>query len=416
MNVLKQKIFNATIFLSSFSLPLFIPSWHGKLLVVLGVVWIFSPKGGSIKGVIKSNLLYIFILLLILAEVIGLFYSANTKQGLAIIESLIPLLILPLIIFSSTSINIDKSIRYALISFVIGVITLNLASLAFISYDLWDPVNLQSNIIIANNAIVKIHPVFLSLYISFGIFFIVDQFFPLNTRNRSKTGWILFSLIVLFVYLIWINSRTGILTFLLGAIFYTFYRFRKAQRIVSFSFLLIVVFLTIIIPFSRERFLSAPLRVIRGEVSAVTNDRNTYTLIARKQILDCSIELLKGPQFFFGYGTGDFRDQIRDCYKAKGFNYAYKENLDSHNEYFAEMHRHGILGLILFLLLLIIPFRYALKYKSPLLAVFIILFALTALFENVFSAQKGVTFFALICPLLMLRAKQEWESKKLISV
>jgi hypothetical protein len=60
-------------------------------------------------------------------------------------------------------------------------------------------------------------------------------------------------------------------------------------------------------------------------------------------------------------------------------------------------------------MLLVIPFRQALKYKSALLAVFIILFSVTAIFENVLSAQKGVTFFSLMCPLLMLLAKRKSE-------
>jgi len=397
-------VFRILLYLVLFALPLLIPNWHGKLIVLLGSVWILILKSGF--KLFKDKRLFIFFLSLILLAVTGLFFSTNTKSGLATIESLIPLLVLSLIIFSSVLIIDGKVIKYSLISFVAGVIILNLASLFFISYDLWDPINLQSNIILANNAIVKIHPVFLSLYISFSIFFLIDQFFPLDTSNRTKTGWVLFSLLILIVYLFWINSRTGMFTFFVGAIFFIFYKYRRRQKIISISFLVLIALLIVIIPFSRERFLNAPLRVLRGEEFMVTNDRNTYTLVARKQIFDCSIELLNGPEFFYGYGTGDFRDEIMKCYQEKGYTYAYQENLDSHNEYFAQLHRHGIIGLILFVMLLVIPFRHALKYRSPLLAVFILLFSVTAFFENVFSAQKGVTFFALICPLLMLMAKQ----------
>lgn len=403
----RSKVYRVVSYLVALSLPLFIPNWHGKLLILLGLVWIFSLTRGGVVRIFKGNPHSIFVISLILVAVTGLLFSANTKSGLATLESLIPLLVLSIIIFSSATIINNKVIRYTLISFVAGVITLNLASLFFISYDLWDPINLQSNIILANNAIVQIHPVFLSLYISFSIFFLIDQFFPLDTSNRTKTGWVLFSLLILIVYLFWINSRTGMFTFFVGAIFYIFYKFRRRQRLVSLSFLVLIALLIVIIPFSQERFLKAPLRVLRGEASTVTSDRNTYTLVARKQIFDCSIELLNGPEFFYGYGTGDFRDEIMKCYQEKGYTYAFQENLDSHNEYFAQLHRHGIIGLILFVMLLVIPFRHAIKFKSPLLAVFIILFAVTAFFENVFSAQKGVTFFALICPLLMLMAKQQ---------
>ena len=357
----------------------------------------------------KDNHLFIFILSLILMEVTGLFFSANTKSGLATIESIAPLLILPLIIFSSEKIIDNKATRYTLISFVAGVITLNLASLAFISYDLWDAKNLQSNIILANNSIVQIHPAFVSLYLSFCIFFLIDQYFPLETANRSKLGWILFSLVILITYLVWINSRTGIFSFCIAFIFYSFYRFHSKARIMALSILTLFFIVIYSVPFSRDRFFNTPQLALSGEVSINSEDPNIYTLISRKQILDCSIELLKGPEFFYGYGTGDFRDVLRECYKEKNYVTLYEEGLDSHNEYLAQMHRHGIFGLLLFVALLIVPFQYALKYRSPLLAVFIILFAITALFENVFSAQKGVTFFALFCPLLILYARKKFE-------
>ena len=404
--------FRILLYMVLFTLPLLIPSWHGKFVGLLGLVWFLLLKWEGFVRVFEDKRYPIFVLTLILVAVTGLLFSTNTQSGLATIESLIPLFALSFIIFSCEKLIDSKVIQYSIISFVAGVVALNLSSLFFISYDLWDPVNLQSNIILANNLIVKIHPVFLSLYISFCIFFLIDQFFPIDTANRQKTGWLIFSLVVLVIYLIWINSRTGIFVFFVGALYYTFHKFKGRRRLISFSLLFLILILIFTIPFSRERFLNAPLRVLQGKVSTITHDSNTYTLIARKQILDCSIELLKGPEFFYGFGTGDFRDEIRECYLSKGYNYAYRENLDSHNEYLAQLHRHGIVGLFLFVMLLVIPFRYALKNKSPLLSVFVILFALTAMFENVFSAQKGVTFFALICPLLMLLAKQQSVLKK----
>lgn len=405
-----HKLFIASLLVSAFCLPVLIPSWHGKLLVFLGLAWILSLKNEVVVSVLKRNLLFIIVVILVLLEVISLFFSTNTKSGLATIESIAPLLILPLIIFSSEALIDNKVIRYALVSFVAGVIVLNLASLIFISYDLWDAKNLQSNIILASNSIVQIHPAFVSLYLSFGIFFIIDQYFPLQTVNRSKLGWVLFSLVILATYLVWINSRTGIVSFSIAFLFYSFFRFKAKLRIVFVIILSTFLIIIFVVPFSRERFFNTPQLALRDGVSINSQDPNIYPLVNRKRILECSIELLKGPEFFYGYGTGDFRDAIRQCYKEKNYTFLYEKGLDSHNEYFAQIHRLGVVGLLLFVALLIVPFRYALKYRSPLLAVFIILFSITALFENVFSAQKGVTFFALFCPLLMLSARKKNES------
>ena len=406
-----NRLYLIVFYFVALSLPLLIPSWHGKTIILLIVVWVLSIQSKQIMIGFKKNYFFFVSFLLILIYLIGILFSSNKESGWASLESLAPLLILPIIIFSSEELISSKVLRGVLISFVAGVITLNLASLAFISYDLWDAKNLQSNIILANNSIVQIHPAFVSLYLSFCIFFLIDQYFPLETANRSKLGWILFSLVILITYLVWINSRTGIFSFCIAFIFYSFYRFHSKARIMALSILTLFFIVIYSVPFSRDRFFNTPQLALSGEVSINSEDPNIYTLISRKQILDCSIELLKGPEFFYGYGTGDFRDVLRECYKEKNYVTLYEEGLDSHNEYLAQMHRHGIFGLLLFVALLIVPFQYALKYRSPLLAVFIILFAITALFENVFSAQKGVTFFALFCPLLMLYSKKKYESR-----
>jgi O-antigen ligase len=393
------------------SLPVFAPHWHGILLFCFGSIWLLSTPRSELllrpNGEEHEIRYFLFnILGWVGLSAIGLVFSNNLIKSLHGLESMIPFFVLPWILFQTGEMKDPRKGTTFLLFFAAGVILLNLASLAFISYDLWDPVNLQSNIILANNALVKIHPVFLSLYISFCIFLIVDQFFPLNTADRKRVGWILFGLIILITYLLWINSRAGIISFFLASIPYIFLKYKSKRRALAYATLLMIGILILVVPFSKKRFLDSPLAALRG-TQVDMNDKNLAPLLARKQIFDCSLELLKKREIFFGYGTGDSREEMRLCYLSKGYTYPYQEDLDSHNEYFSQLHDHGIGGLMLFFLLLLIPLRYALKYKSPLLIAFIVLFASTALFENVLSAQKGVTFFALICPLLMLLAKRQ---------
>ncbi|NJN42109.1 MAG: O-antigen ligase family protein [Flammeovirgaceae bacterium] len=226
--------------------------------------------------------------------------------------------------------------------------------------------------------------------------------------ERNKLGWIIFSLTVLFVYLVWLNSRAGILSFFLASLFFIGYNFTGRKRVLGFGSLLVFLIVLFIVPFSQSRFVEAPKKVLLSEADFSSGDPNVYPLLTRIKVYQCDLELLKWPEIVYGYGTGDFRDELQKCFASNGFDGPLSENMDSHNEYFAQLHRHGIIGLGLFLALLIVPFRYSLKYNDALLGAFIILFASTALFENVFSAQKGVTFFALFCPLLYLRAKQNF--------
>ncbi|MCB0491763.1 MAG: O-antigen ligase family protein [Cyclobacteriaceae bacterium] len=302
-------------------------------------------------------------------------------------------------------------LNLSLLALLIGVISFNLISLLFISYDLWDPKNLQSNLIIANNVIVKIHPAFLSMYISLCVFFLADQYFPLSKLDRHKLGWVGFSLVVLIVFLIWLNSRAGILAFFVAALFFIGSKWKGKTRTLGYVGLISFLVLIVAIPFSYHRFVETPVMVLKGDTAGAMDDPSVYPLVTRLQIYKSDWELLKWPEIIYGYGTGDFRDVLQERFRANNYERPLAENMDSHSEYFAQLHRHGIIGLGIFLALLIIPFRHAIKYKSPLLGSFIILFAITALFENVFSAQKGVTFFALFCPLLWLFARQEYEAR-----
>lgn len=402
-----SSIFRIALTLLTFAVPLLVASWHGKLIVLLVITWLFLRAKNNLR--VKEWPFLLILLALNIIHLLGLMYSENLTHGFSLIETFGPSIIIVWIVLSSDSVLDEKSIKSFIISFVSGVVTLNLASLAFISKDLWDPKNLQSNIILANQHIVSIHPAYVSLFLSFSIFFIIDQYFPLRTVNRKILGWVLFGLVVISAYLIWINSRTGILSFFVAFVFYSFYRFRGRTRIVSLSLLAVMFIVIFSVPFSKERFINTPRQVLFDHTLNQSSDPNIYPLLARKMIFKSSLDLVKWPEILFGYGTGDFRDVLNESLKQNGYHALAEKSMDQHNEYFAQLHRHGIIGLGLFLSLLIIPFRYALKYRSPLLAVFIILFSITALFENVWSAQKGVTFFALFCPLLMLYARNRFE-------
>lgn len=406
---MQEKLNYYILLIVGFSLCLVVPNANNLLVIILVISWLLGFHLPYRQ--LKRQKLFWVILAIYLVMAIGVLLSNNKSYGLSFLESSVILLALPVVILGSKY-QLGKSRLLTIVqAFIVGTLVLNLLSLFFISYDLWDPKNLQSNLIIANNIIVKIHPAFLSMYISFCVFFLIDQYFPLAKLDRTKLGWVIFSLTVLLVFLIWLNSRAGILAFMTAALFFIGSKWKGKSKTIGFSGLILFLLLLMAIPFSRHRFLETPLIVLSGQASGSMGDPSVYPLVTRLQIYKSSLELLKWPEIIYGYGTGDFRDVLQERFRDNKYERPLAENMDSHSEYFAQLHRHGIIGLGLFLALLIIPFRHAIKYRSPLLGSFIILFAITALFENVFSAQKGVTFFALFCPLLWLFAKQEYEAR-----
>jgi len=402
---LTTKAYSWLLYFTCFSLPLFAPHWHGKVIAALGVVWVLQVKWSTVIPKLRNRPFFILVLGFIVLCAIGLTYSDNVGYGTSIIESLIPLVVLPMIIFTSDALDDTAVVRNSIVAFVAGVMTLSLASLFFISRNLWDPVHLQSNLVLANERIVQIHPAFLSLYISLCLFFLVDYYFPLRSADRSKMGWLLFGVVVLTGYLVWLNSRAGIFSFICAAVFFLAYRYQGRFRTMGLVFLAAVVVLICVLPFSKKRFIESPLKVLNNEV-VDHSDPDVFPLTNRQEITRCSFSLLKGKEIVYGYGTGDGRDVLKNCYTERGLTELAAKGLDSHNEFVAETHRHGLIGLAVLIAIFGYMFIYAIRTKSALLAAFTVLLATISLFENILSAQKGTTFIGLIAPLLFVYSEQ----------
>jgi O-antigen ligase len=212
--------------------------------------------------------------------------------------------------------------------------------------------------------------------------------------------------------MVWLNSRVGVLGFLTASIFYVFYKLKNRHRIYGFMALSLFIVVLLMIPFSRSRFLDASWMLTQPTTRFDPANFGTRNFYYRRDIYSCCLDLVKGPELVYGYGTGDFNDALQECYSRKNYLQLKEEGLDSNCEYFAAIHRQGVIGFVFFLALLITPFYYYLKFNYQLGSVFILLFGITALFENVLTSQKGVTFFALFCPVLYLLAKRRWEETR----
>jgi O-antigen ligase len=261
---------------------------------------------------------------------------------------------------------------------------------------------------IADQTIIDIHPSFLSMYLSFSTIFIL-VFLQSKPKKKEKVLSIIILLLIC-IFQIWLNSRAGLIGFVVVLIFFFFYHSKKQLQ----NLLLIIGFIVLLlsVPYTRERFIFAPLRALQiaGEVNA--KDPNAWPISFRFQILDCSVSLLNNNRWIFGYGTGDFRDKINQCFIEKEYGWIVARDLDAHNEYFSQLHRHGIAGLALFICCLVVPLRLAFKRKITLYIAFLLLIIISAIPETLLSSQKGVVFYALFNSLLFhLCIREHYPSK-----
>jgi O-antigen ligase len=139
------------------------------------------------------------------------------------------------------------------------------------------------------------------------------------------------------------------------------------------------------------------------------NMHKSGNVVARFLTWESSIQIIK-ENFWFGVGTGDVKDELRQQYSDSGYFALEKYNLNSHNQF---LNSHVALGVFAPLFLLMALFVNLLKkrpfdkYYSWRFGVIIILF-LSLLTESTLEAQAGIMPYAfLLCFFYSSRVEEE---------
>jgi len=99
--------------------------------------------------------------------------------------------------------------------------------------------------------------------------------------------------------------------------------------------------------------------------------------------------------FFFGVGTGDRRASLVEYFKTASFNLHPKYWLNSHNQYLTVWIASGLVGLILFLSGMLLPFFYERRYKNFMCLSFLLISMISMFSIDLLEKHIGVSFFAL---------------------
>ena len=407
---IKPKLIEWLFYAIAFTLPFLRAHWNSKFIILLILVSLFQVNIKELWLKIRVYKIFWLFASLFLIDVVGLIHTENLNYGFRYLETKVPILVFPFLILINLEILNRKIISNICKSFLSGVLVILTGYTAIIlkevvkngfTFTSFLNERLSDIPAIANQTIVDIHPSFLSLYLSFCTIYILNYF---RTKPPKYKIWILSVVTLLIIcFQIWINSRAGLIGFILATTFFFFFKSNRKEKIMSFGIALLFIAGILFIPVTRERFISAPISALQyiGEVNP--KDEVTWPISFRFQIFDCSINLLGDNNWILGYGTGDFRDKINQCFSEKEYGWLIVREFDAHNEYFSQLHRHGIIGLILFLACLAIPLKDAFHAKQTLYIVFLLLIIISSISETILSSQKGVVFYALFNSLLFLR-------------
>ncbi len=348
----------------------------------------------------KTNKLVIIYTLFFLIQVIGYFYSSNKTVASRQIEIMLPIFFLPAIL----SVEKMTKVSFYKIMNCLKYIILLIFSYYLIIHIFIDYRKLNSFVHFTINEKFGISQVFMAFILLIPV---LETFRKLQDRQQLYINSSLFLVSIFFIFLLGNKTMLLFISLLLGWFFYRININKKVLKgllLVLFMGLSFTVYKTSIL---KER-IDVVLKTTDLDLKTIIT-KNKYTItkntLEHRLLINhlALIEIKKALPF--GVGTGDFQEKLNNQYKRVGFKFGISEELNTHNQYFAEFLKTGVLGGFLFIILIFMLLKESYKLQNYTFPI-VLLFAIGSIVETYLSRQHGVDAFAFIIPFFL------WNEKK----
>ncbi len=248
-----------------------------------------------------------------------------------------------------------------------------------------------------------LHPGYFSMYLTFGVFFLLKYWKRWNVKSIILLAGIV---IVHLAGIYFADSKAGILIFFVLMFFLIVKRMSHYNRWLSVALSVVVIAVFISLFSFNSRF------VIMKNVLVNYNDYIEHpefyveSTAERIQVWYSAYHLIP-EKFWLGYGNGRSGEALMSKYQEYGFAKSVENKLNAHNQYLEVWLQLGVVGLLLLLFLLIIPLFKIQKNKQSLYFAFLMLIALNFLFESMLQTQAGIVFFSFFwCAFVVLKMNE----------
>jgi len=354
-----------------------------------------------------------------LYHAISIIYSDNKKEAQFELEKKLGFLVFPLI-FSTTDFITGKTAR-TILKYFIGACVIACAIClgnAMYFYLQGDPSYFVYHEL---GSALGFHAVYFSTFIGFCIFTILYHLLQNHRamKTQSKLGFMAL-IFFFFVFMILLSSKTIIVTVFLISLGMGIMRFLKrySKLAVSGAALLCMVVFAVVVrktPYLNNRF----QEIFKENYSTVLNKSDyrdfhftggTIRVAIWKSVFDV---VNKQNALLFGVGIGDAQTLLTNDYNEKHI-YPGDEVLglkgfthyNAHNQYLQFYITLGVVGSVLFLVILFYCYKYALRSRHALLLSLLLLFSAFFFTESALCAHKGIVFFMFFASLFVLQKQK----------
>jgi len=322
---------------------------------------------------------------------LSLVYTENMDYGIKKVTTTLPLIVIPLSLalwtpklIASFKVFINKFLFF----YVLSVLLLSLITLYQFKETLWSP-DLFRRALLSNNLFNDMEALYYSFHLAMALMVLLHLFWS------SLTFWRQLLLVVIMCalapLLISLSFKSTILSFLVAFGLYSLkINHYKVWTLFAAALITVVGLVSLSTDFNK-RFANLFFIKDASEIE--------YAEI-KKTIQVCAIEL--APEAgLFGFGIGDGKQQLINCYKGKNqtlVNYSY----NSHNQYIGLYLKVGFIGLLIFAIYLFSFLYVGLTQKNHLGTSILIFISIFMLAENIIEREQGVYYFALFLGFLFL--------------
>jgi O-antigen ligase len=372
----------------SIPFPIRINAWVTIAAVVVCVATIGITRAFD-KRLLKDPLLGI-ISLQFLILLVGLLRSPEIQSGLGDIERFA--FVLAFLFILSQARNAFVSVSQVILPFTIGCIVLTLYGLgyAIVGMDGGQRAEVFSKGHLAYTEIIGIHPTYLSIYLTFSFFFLIEL---LRTNFSTFTNARKWSLVFILLYLAsvisFVRSQLGLLVFLLLLVMYPLIVQKRRVALVAFA----LFGISLMVYLADARRASNGLDSFGRNVSTALDDRI--------QLWQGAIEAVKLKPVL-GAGTGGEQSLLNEGYAKIGYVQGVENSYNAHNQYLEFLVRNGVAELGVFLFLLCFLFKRSLQKADNTFILFNVTFSFALLAESCLNVQKGIVFFYFFLLAFML--------------
>lgn len=391
--ILFNKINISAICLLAFAIPLF-PKLIPLAITITALTCFLNGNYKNLKNKSKNVLV---IIPLFCFYLISLLYSENLQFGLKDLETKLSLLVLPISFFIS-KIDLKSHLQLILKWFVIGVFIAIIICFSDAIYQ-FILTKEESELFYAKLSMFM-HPGYFSMYVNFALIIcLFNVFTPRNNQALTKKVNA-FGCLIFIPFIVLLSSKIGIITMFLSCLIAAIYWIKIKKAYIKSIVGLIVISLALVTTYNLSYSFKVRIDELFNTVSA-KNTSTESTSAVRLLAWQTSVELIsKKP--IMGYGIGDTKDILLQAYQNKGLTTLSEKKLNPHNQFLQISLAIGILGCLIFILILYHSISKSIRHNCYLCLAFVSLFIINLLTECMLERIVGVVFFALFYSLFMV--------------